>query len=178
MKDWHKYFIYREDGFLIWKEREACEFSHDNISKMWNTRFAGIIAGCKTYQKNMDPRDWSVKFRGKMYGAHRLIWEMAYGTIPDRMQIDHINRNPFDNRLANLRLATNTQNNRNKPKPRNNTSGFKGVSFEPRRGVWVARITVGGRRIHIGAFSTPENASVAYKRAAEKYHGEFANIVE
>lgn len=76
------------------------------------------------------------------------------------------------NRIANLRQATRSQNMANARQKANNTSGFKGVHFL--RGKWQAQIQIGGRRIHLGCYLTPEVAHMAYRIAAKKHFGEFA----
>ena len=91
--------------------------------------------------------------------------------------VDHINRNGLDNRRANLRPATRSQNSRNASKRSDNTSGFKGVGIYKPYGNWRARITVEtGKRITVGYFKTPLEAAIAYDEAAIKYHGEFASL--
>lgn len=90
--------------------------------------------------------------------------------------MDHINTIRSDNRIANLREATNSQNNFNSPMKPNNTSGFKGVSWSKREGKFKAQIAANGVRMVLGSFDSPEEASEAYKSAAAKLHGEFARI--
>lgn len=89
-------------------------------------------------------------------------------------QIDHIDGNPKNNKWSNLRLATNTQNSRNSSKPKNNTSGFKGVSFVSRLNKYRATIMVNRKSIHLGCFSDVKDAVLAYNEAAKSYFGEFA----
>lgn len=79
-----------------------------------------------------------------------------------------------DNRISNLREATRSQNAMNARKQRDNTSGFKGVSRW--RGKWQAKIQRDGKQRFLGAFSTPQDAALAYKNAAINLHGEFARV--
>lgn len=83
-------------------------------------------------------------------------------------QIDHINGDKGDNRIANLREATNAENNRNTGAGQANTSGFKGVCWDKAKGKWRAQIEIDGRGAHLGYFTTPEAAYVA---SAAKHHG-------
>lgn len=113
-------------------------------------------------------------FNGKDFRAHIIAWAIMTGEMPT-CQIDHINGQKDDNRWENLRLATNRENCCNKGPSKNNKSGYKGVSKKNKRS-WVAVIHTNSRQIRLGTFSTPEEAAVAYNKAALKYHGEFAYI--
>lgn len=96
---------------------------------------------------------------------------------PKGLLVDHKNLNTMDNRIANLRLATKSQNAQNIPKRRKNTSSqFIGVSFNKRRKKWLAYINYEGKRIWLGAFDNEIDAAKAYDAAARKYHGEFARL--
>ncbi|WP_332116048.1 HNH endonuclease [Azorhizobium caulinodans] len=107
--------------------------------------------------------------------AHRLAWIYVHGMIPDRMEIDHINRDPGDNRLENLRLATSSQQKMNKRVQRNSRSGLKGAYYHAcRSGMkWRSQIKVGGKLIFLGYFPTAEDAHEAYVAASKSYFGEF-----
>jgi hypothetical protein len=104
---------------------------------------------------------------GRLYRAHRLAWLYVHGVMPTQ-EIDHINRDRADNRIANLRLATSSQNKQNTPLRCDNTSGFRGVTKKRRK--WEARIDVDGKAIRLGVFPTPEEASAARQAAAAALH--------
>ncbi len=89
---------------------------------------------------------------------------------------DHINGNTLDNRRANLRLATYSQNLRNQKRARHNTSGYKGVGWHKASGKWRAYIQFNGKHISLGYFDTPESAYEAYKKGALEYFGEFSRF--
>ena len=155
-------------GNLIWNHRPRDHFQSDQGFKMWNTNYAGKQAGgldAKGYRR--------VKIDGNLVKLHRLIWALAYGHWP-RNFIDHINGNPSDNRLANLREATLQENAFNQKRQVNNTSGVKGVYFRKDREKWVSRITVDGKLKTLGFFLSKEEASQAYCAAAAEIYGEFA----
>jgi len=89
-------------------------------------------------------------------------------------QVDHENHNTLDNRKENLRVCTREQNARNGRSRRNNTSGFKGVSWDKRALKWLAHVGAHGKAKHLGYFANPIEAAVAYDAAAVLVHGEFA----
>lgn len=111
---------------------------------------------------------------GQKYLAHRLAWYYVYNEWPPH-QVDHINGVRDDNRIVNLRLATNAQNGKNTGLRSTNTSGYKGVSFSKRRGLWIAKIVENYKSHVLGYFRTAEQAAEAYALAANRLHGEFAN---
>ena len=108
----------------------------------------------------------------RKYMAHRLAWLHIHGVWP-KYTIDHINNDRSDNRLVNLREATLSQNFGNTRLRAYNSSGYKGVYRNHKR--WQARIKYLGKIIHLGTFETPEKAHDAYKKASDRYYGEFAN---
>lgn len=112
-----------------------------------------------------------VGFNGREYGAHRLIWIWWHGCEPEG-NIDHINLVRDDNRIANLRECTQSQNGANRPMQSNNTSGFKGVTKSRTPGKWIAYV---GKK-HIGTFTSPEAAHEAHKKAAIEIYGGFVRF--
>jgi len=110
---------------------------------------------------------------GKKYGAHRLAWLYVYGVMPKEL-IDHIDRNPANNAINNLREATQKQNLHNMEKPIHNTSGYKGVHFHKGSKKWRAVVTVNNKPKHLGLYITPEEASLAYNNWCIENRGEFA----
>lgn len=153
----HELFHYNpETGVLTWK-----------VDRIGGTK-AGQRAGCKN---TIGYRTVNVDGR-RMY-EHRVIWQMVTGLPPSR-QIDHRNGVRDDNRLANLREATNAENNRNTGVKSHNTSGHVGVSWAKREGKWRAYITVNGRQIGLGYFNEIEAAIAARLAAQKKYFCEFS----
>ncbi len=87
---------------------------------------------------------------------------------------DHADGNGLNNRRANLRDATPSDNAKNRRRQANNTSGFKGVAFHKRIGLWQARIGTNRKRVHLGYYATPEEAHAHYLAASKDIHGQFA----
>ncbi len=103
---------------------------------------------------------------------HRLV---AGATVWDEC-VDHIDMNPLNNQAHNLRVADRAQNGWNRKLNKNNTTGFKGVSWSPRHQLFESNITVRKKQHHLGKYKTAEDAHAAYQAAALKLHGEFANF--
>jgi hypothetical protein len=106
----------------------------------------------------------------------RTTLRMHQLLIPGTEHVDHVNGDGLDNRRANLRAASTAENAHNQRKPRNNTSGFKGVYFDKIKGKWKARIMIDGRQISLGYHFDPETAASAYDSAAREHHGAFATL--
>lgn len=102
---------------------------------------------------------------------HRVLIEAKKGEC-----VDHINGDTRDNRKENLRIATKQQNSMNVGLRSNNTSGYKGVTFDNRRNKWVAAIKKDYKSKFLGYFENKDDAAMAYNEAALKFHGEFANL--
>jgi hypothetical protein len=113
-----------------------------------------------------------VNFLGKVLPVQRVIWEHVHGPVPEGMLVDHINGDRSDNRIANLRLVTPSQNTQNQHKPRkdNQSSGIKGVTFYKPTKTWQAQIKALGTYHYLGRYKTKEEAALAYQAGAAKYH--------
>jgi hypothetical protein len=109
-----------------------------------------------------------IRIDGVLYVAHRLAWLYVNGRFPDN-QIDHINGDKTDNRIVNLREATNKQNQENVPLQVNNTSGYRGVSFDKRLKKFRAYVCHNRRQITLGFFITAETAAIESKKARNHF---------
>lgn len=97
--------------------------------------------------------------------------------VPENMVCDHINGDRLDNRKANLRPATVSQNVCNSPKRAMKArSKYKGLEWDRVQNKWKARIQVNKRKIYLGSYASETDAAGAYDKAAKKHHGEFANL--
>lgn len=128
---------------------------------------------------------WCAFFNGKNWYGQRGIWingkqktilmHREIMNVPKGIQIDHRNWNGLDNRKENLRLCTNQQNQFNvKQSHKNNKLGIKGICWSKRDKRFRATITVNNKTIHLGYFNVLGDADSAYRKAEEKYFGEFA----
>lgn len=145
-----------ETGKLFWKERTREFAKTDAIVLRWNRHTAGREAltarGTKGYLIGI--------ILGARVKAHRVAWAIHYGEWPSG-QLDHIDRNPANNRLANLRIVTTSQNCRNRGMRSDNRSGHTGVHRSSRGRKWEASIRMEGKTIHIGTFAALEDAVAA-----------------
>lgn len=168
--NWHDYFTYDEaTGNLIWKERPTEYFNNESMTRKWNKRYVGKVAGGRSGKGYIQ-----VHVCGKLRYAHRIISEMFDGPLLPKQQIDHIDTNKVNNRRWNLRRCSNSQNNMNGGLRANNTSGFKGVCWSKGINRWQAEIMVNNKAKHLGYFHDPKDAHAAYCEAAKELHGEFA----
>lgn len=151
-----------ETGEIRTREREG----DDPYILAFNRRYAGKAVGSVM---NGGYRWIRVPGHGNHLG-HRLAWALHHGEWPG--ELDHRDGNKLNNRIANLRPATRTQNNVNRPG--RSRAGLKGVT--KRNGRWAAYIIVAGRSFYLGRFETPEAAHEAYAKAAREAHGEFVNF--
>jgi len=110
-----------------------------------------------------------IGINNRRYLAHRLAWWICWGEWPEFM-LDHINRNPDDNRIQNLRPSNSSLNNQNTNLKRNNVSGHKGVYWDTRNKCWRAYIRIKRKGIHLGSFHDKEEAIIARKNAEQRWH--------
>jgi hypothetical protein len=148
----HNLFTYK-DGNLYWKV----------LNKKRN-----IIAGSIN---NHGYR--TVHIGNKLYTAHRIVYMMQHGELPDRL--DHIDGNKQNNKIENLRPATRNQNAYNTKPPSTNKSGSKNVHYSITNKAYRVLLVVDGKRKHIGYFKDLELADLVALEARNKYHGKFAH---
>jgi hypothetical protein len=137
-----------KDGALYWK----------------NNKKAGSIRNDKRVH---------ITINYKAYKSHRLIFLMHYGYLPE--MIDHIDGNPLNNRIENLRSATRAENLQNAKISIKNTSGVKNVCWDKRHKQWKVTIGINNKNKYFGHYFDIECAKFVAKIMRHKYHGNFAN---
>ena len=113
-----------------------------------------------------------IKINGKIYLAHRLIFLYHHGYLPK--YIDHIDGNQLNNKVENLREATQQENCKNSKISKANTSGVKNVSFNKKSKKWQVSLSIDKKLKHIGFYDDLELAEFVAIEARNKYYKEFA----
>lgn len=153
--------------------KELVTYDEDRGILLWNFTYAkcklGLMAG--GYDKN---GYYIIRLDGIRYFGSRVIWLYKTGEWPD-IDIDHKDLNTKNNKWNNLRKATDSQNNSNRRKPKNNTTGFKGI-FAVANGKFIARIQVNKKKINLGTYDTKEKAYEAYKKCSQLLSAGFFEI--
>ena len=160
---------------MLTKERldELLAYDPETGLFTWKVRINGRIRVGDEAGRTNTSGHIQITISRSSYCAHRLAFLAMTGRWPEN-EVDHINGNPADNRWVNLRPATRVENMRNQRTNARNTSGVTGVSWDTRRGKWMAFIQTNRKTTHLGYFTKFEDA-VAARRAAEvKYFGEFS----
>lgn len=156
-----KQLFYYKDGFLYWKERPK-----------WSSIDIREPAGCISKQPYCDRR--IVQIYRKQYKHYRLVFLFHKGYLPKI--VDHKDLNALNDSIENLREATTTQNQTNRPSAINSSSQYLGVSRTKKVGVWQVSIRVMRKKIYLGLYKSEIDAAIAYDNAAKIHHGEFANL--
>ena len=146
-----------KDGEIYWR-----------VDRGWN-KTTGKVAGGKSVASGY--RVCSIGNKNEL--VHRIIFMMHNGYLPE--EIDHIDGNPLNNRIENLREANRKTNGQNRKTQTNNTSGVKNVSWHKSAGKWNVRVEVNRKRHNFGLFDDLELAELVAIEARNKYHGAFAH---
>ena len=154
-----------DNGELQWLARPVEMFPSDYACRSWNTRYAGK----RVHKKLATSGHHQITIFRKAWMFHRVIWALAHGEWPEG-EIDHINGNPADNRIVNLRCIEKPDNQRNQGLSAANTSGAIGVTWNRNAKAWHAQIKFRGRKHHLGYFAAFDEAVTA-RRAAESRLG-------
>lgn len=151
-----------EAGKLFWRERPDAEFRLPQYAATWNTKNAGNEAGAVH-----DGGYRRVCINGQMLLAHRVVWAVENGAWPV-LELDHIDQNPDNNWIGNLREVSHLSNLMNVSMRRDNISGCTGVT-QKSSGRWRANIQANKQWRYLGTFDSFEEAVQAREQAAEKF---------
>ena len=153
-----------ETGKFVWRPRPKEMFKSERGMMSWNSRLAG-----KAAFTNVGGHGYLVGYIfNKCRLAHRLAYAHHFGHWP-KQNIDHINGDTTDNRIANLRDVSTQENLKNQKMPSHNTSGVCGVYWNKPTQKWLASISINGKNKHIGLFGDIEEAKAARKAAEIQY---------
>ena len=159
-------FYYRR-GHLYWRSRPASAFRSYSAYMMWNKRYAEKPAGSR------NPRGYiKIAISKKHYMAHRLIWLYHKGWLPEAL--DHKNGNPSDNRLGNLRAATQMENRWNSRRRQKTSTNVKGLYLRDGK-YYEAHVCTNYKRYYIGRFIRKSDAIKRIREVREALHKEFAS---
>ncbi len=139
-------------------------FTWRKSTKRGGQRTAGKIAGTLKSNGRI-----VIGVEGRYYQAHRLAWLFVHKAWPD-FHLDHINGDPTDNRISNLRPATVAENQQNLSTRGRGGAGMIGVTWHKQCGKWQAAIKTNGRNIYLGLFKALKAVHSAYVDAKKVYH--------
>ena len=145
-------------------------FNYRNGDLFWKVKTAitsSIKIGNKAGGLNKSTGYYKIKINGKVYYTHRLIFLYHHGYLPK--QIDHIDRDPLNNYIENLRESTQSQNCMNRKGNKNSSSKYKDVSWDEGTKKWRTHIRINGKLKHLGRFENEIDAAITYNKAAIKY---------
>lgn len=159
---------------MVTKELLQELFSYDNGNLYWkNVKSKKVKTGQKV--GSIDRHGYMrTSIKKKIYLIHRLIWIFHYGEIKDNYLIDHFDRNPLNNKIENLRLATHSQNTQNSGKRSDNKSGYKNVFWAKDKNKWRVRCYTLGKSKNGGYYDCLDDAAIAATALRKKVFGEFA----
>lgn len=165
-------FDYDEStGIITWKRRPIHHFHDERTMNKWNTRYANMRAGYKSKVFKSDHEYyWRMSLDNHPYDCHALIWVWLYGKYATL--IDHYDGNSLNNTKVNLRETSTSKNIRKGKIQRNNTSGYKGVSYRNDTGKWAVRLKVNRKYKSLGSYDDIVYASKVYSTAVLILEGE------
>jgi len=146
-------------------------FEYQDGKLLWRVNRGRIRAGDEAGAVIPNGRLY-VQFDGKKHLVHRVIWFLHHGDCPEFL--DHIDGNPLNNRIENLRPATKAQNAMNRKVRTDSSTGVKGITPKGKR--FGACIYLDGTAKYLGTFDSADLAQAAYAAAANKYFKEFARV--
>ena len=161
----------KEEANRLFEYRDGNLYCKSKTNKKSNKLKIGDQVGWPTTSEYL-----CTKIHYKTYFVHKIIFLMHYGYIPQI--VDHIDGNINNNKIENLRAVNLSQNQHNRKQSKNNTSGFKNVSWCKRTQKWQVVLSCNNKQMAFGRYDDIELADLVAQEAREKYHGEFARKIE
>lgn len=148
-------------------------FNYHDGKLFWRTKTARkIVVGAEAGTFRRTDKYRQIMLAGTIYRTHRLVFLYHHGFMPEL--IDHIDRDPTNNKIENLREASRSENSCNSKIRCDNTSGVKGVVWDKSKRKWAARLYVGNKCVNLGRFVNFDDAVQAITIASNVHHGNFA----
>jgi hypothetical protein len=167
-----------DTGIFLWRERPPRHFPGGAFGRgwgSWNAKWANKLAG-SPHRGARGKVYWTIRLASVPILAHRLAWLLVNGADPWPREVDHIDSDPMNNRITNLRLATRSQQSANSRRYiRGTATGVKGVTVSSGRKIlrYDARVRANGKTHYLGCFPTIEEAAKVCRDAGLALHGKF-----
>lgn len=165
-----------ENGKLFWLVRPVEHFKDAGYAARLNTRCSGKEAGCLSTHIDKfgkEHKRWKIRLFDILMYRYQIVWAIHNNEWLKDNEIDHENRNTIDDKIENLRRATDTNQAGNCGKRSHNTSGFKGVYFNKKRNQYFGQMTTKNGHRGTKGFDTAEQAHESYCEMGREYFGEF-----
>jgi len=176
MKELFDEYLYYDESSpsgLRWKERIRYDFITMRAYLSFQSQYVNKVAGTICHPKDKTNPWWQLNLMGKTYVCSRVIYTLLRKD-PGVFQIDHIDRDPLNNIILNLRLATSAENNCNRSFSKLPESGYRGV--RKNGSGWQASIKKNGKTFHLGTYNSPEEADLIYRKSSTEIHKEFSHL--
>ena len=147
-------------------------YDYDCGGLLWRIGRTNVVAGSKA--GSLKSKGYlSVQVDKKLYKLASLVWIMFNDTFDESLVVDHIDGDPSNNKISNLRLASSSENQLNSAKRKGTSSKYKGVHWNKQSNSWRASIRINGKAKYIGNYSNEYAAHLAWCEVAKELHGEF-----
>lgn len=164
----------------IWKDIEGYEglYKISSFGNVFSVKRNKIMLFKTSGHKGYKNIQLNINKQRKFFGISRLVAQHFIPNPENKKLVDHIDRNPSNNHISNLRWATYKENLGNQLSRKGSASKYKGVCFHKEKRKWISMIGVNKKRIFLGYFHCEKEAALAYNKKAKEIFGEFALLNE